>query len=85
MDDAFMVHEFIFNRRLEDAIQDQHAAKFLRIGNDDILKIGMARYRISETSVVRSRCEDWCSVINFFIVYSLIIACSYYILIMTSF
>ena len=42
MDDAFMVHEFIFNRRLEDAIQDQHAAKFLRIGNDDILKIGMA-------------------------------------------
>jgi hypothetical protein len=39
VDDAFMVHEFIFDGRLENAVQDEHTAEFLRIGDDDILEL----------------------------------------------
>ena len=39
VDDAFVIHKFIFDRRLENTVQDQHAAKFLGIGDDDVLEL----------------------------------------------
>lgn len=42
MGNAFMINKLVLVRRLEHAVQHEHAAEFLRIGYDNILKIGFA-------------------------------------------